>query len=139
MVRAVITAGGSVDAAFAAEIGTPIKALASFGPGVLIEACSRPPGRRVSPISRRRRTGSDRSCRRTGQTRDCGGNGWRRQRAARARCVARRRLAVRDLRFAVRHGAALTAFLNASEPYDLTLPLGEAADYRRPFRTRRRT
>jgi CTP:molybdopterin cytidylyltransferase MocA len=37
MLRAVITAGGRVDDAFAASIGTPIKALAPFGTGVLLE------------------------------------------------------------------------------------------------------
>ena len=37
MVRAVVTAGGRVDDAFATEIGTPIKALAPFGTGVLLD------------------------------------------------------------------------------------------------------
>jgi CTP:molybdopterin cytidylyltransferase MocA len=37
MLRAVITAGGRVDDAFAATIGTPIKALAPFGTGVLLD------------------------------------------------------------------------------------------------------
>jgi hypothetical protein len=37
MIRAVITAGGRVDDAFAASIGTPVKALAPFGSGVLID------------------------------------------------------------------------------------------------------
>jgi hypothetical protein len=37
MVRAVITAGGRVDDAFAAAIGTPIKALAPYGAGVLLD------------------------------------------------------------------------------------------------------
>jgi molybdopterin-guanine dinucleotide biosynthesis protein A len=37
MLRAVVTAGGRVDGAFAATIGTPIKALAPFGTGVLLD------------------------------------------------------------------------------------------------------
>ena len=37
MLRAVITAGGRVDGAFAAAIGTTTKALAPFGAGVLID------------------------------------------------------------------------------------------------------
>jgi CTP:molybdopterin cytidylyltransferase MocA len=37
MLRAVITAGGRVDDAFATTIGTPIKALAPFGTGVLLD------------------------------------------------------------------------------------------------------
>jgi hypothetical protein len=37
MLRAVVTAGGRVDGALAAAIGTPIKALAPFGTGVLID------------------------------------------------------------------------------------------------------
>ena len=37
MLRAVVTAGGRVDEAFAAAIGTPVKALAPFGGGVLLE------------------------------------------------------------------------------------------------------
>lgn len=37
MLRAVVTAGGRVDDAFAAEIGTPIKALAPFASGVLLD------------------------------------------------------------------------------------------------------
>jgi CTP:molybdopterin cytidylyltransferase MocA len=36
-VRAVITAGGTVDGAFAAAIGTPVKALAPFGAGTLLD------------------------------------------------------------------------------------------------------
>jgi len=35
--RAVVTAGGRVDGAFAAAIGTPIKALAPYGNGVLLD------------------------------------------------------------------------------------------------------
>ena len=37
MLRAVITAGGRVDGAFAAAIGTSTKALAPFGAGVLLD------------------------------------------------------------------------------------------------------
>jgi molybdopterin-guanine dinucleotide biosynthesis protein A len=37
MLRAVITAGGRVEGAFATAIGTPIKALAPFGTGVLLD------------------------------------------------------------------------------------------------------
>jgi CTP:molybdopterin cytidylyltransferase MocA len=37
MVRAVITAGGTVDAAFAQTIGTPVKALAPFGARTLLD------------------------------------------------------------------------------------------------------
>jgi hypothetical protein len=37
-VRAVITAGGTVDGAFAAAIGTTVKALAPFGPRTLLDA-----------------------------------------------------------------------------------------------------
>jgi len=37
MLRAVVTAGGRVDGAFAKEIGTPLKALAPFGGGVLLD------------------------------------------------------------------------------------------------------
>jgi len=37
MLRAVVTAGGRVDGAFAAAIGTPIKALAPFGGGLLLD------------------------------------------------------------------------------------------------------
>src|ERR1700678_2575089 len=38
MLCAVVTAGGRVDEAFAAAIGTPVKALAPFGGGVLLDA-----------------------------------------------------------------------------------------------------
>lgn len=38
MLRAVVTAGGRVDGAFAAAIGTPIKALAPLGGAVMIDA-----------------------------------------------------------------------------------------------------
>jgi CTP:molybdopterin cytidylyltransferase MocA len=37
MLRAVVTAGGRVDGTFAKEIGTPVKALAPFGGGVLLD------------------------------------------------------------------------------------------------------
>lgn len=37
MLRAVITAGGRVEGRLAAAIGTPVKALAPFGPGVLLD------------------------------------------------------------------------------------------------------
>jgi len=38
MLRAVVTAGGHVEEAFATAIGTPVKALAPFGGGVLLDA-----------------------------------------------------------------------------------------------------
>src|SRR5258708_3638793 len=37
MLRAVVTAGGRVTGAFAEAIGTPVKALAPFGSGILLD------------------------------------------------------------------------------------------------------
>ena len=51
-VRAVITAGGTVRGAFAQALGTPVKALAPFGTGTLLDVALGPAPRPASTASR---------------------------------------------------------------------------------------
>jgi CTP:molybdopterin cytidylyltransferase MocA len=129
MLRAVVTAGGRVDEAFAAAIGTPVKALAPFGNGVLLDAVmSAISGAGIADIA------------------IVGGRELESHRGA-ARLIAAatdgatnvaRALdawpAGDDLLFATCDlpfitAAGLAAYLAASRDYDLTLPLAGAAAY----------
>jgi hypothetical protein len=129
MLRAVVTAGGLVDEAFAAAIGTPVKALAPFGGGVLLDAVlGAIAGAGIADIA------------------IVGGREIEPHRAGArliptaldgATNVARALdawpadddllFATSDLPFA--RAAELAAFLAASAAYDLTLPLASAAAY----------
>ena len=134
MLRAVITAGGRVDGAFAAAIGTGTKALAPFGAGVLLDAV-------VTAI---RGAG-------IGEIAVVGGedvaahlqaSGVRLVEAAADGATNVRRAldawpdgdllyATSDLPFV--DAPALAAFVAASRPYDLTLPLADGAAYERAY------
>ncbi len=129
MLRAVVTAGGRVDETFAAAIGTPVKALAPFGNGVLLEVV-------LSAIA-----GAG-----IGEVAIVGGREIEPHRgtarlipaaAGGAANVARALdawpeeddllFATSDLPFIT--AAGLAAYLAASTAYDLTLPLAGAAAY----------
>jgi CTP:molybdopterin cytidylyltransferase MocA len=129
MLRAVVTAGGRVDGAFAAAIGTPVKALAPFGRGVVLDvvldalrsagieeiavvgdpAVGRrlPDGVRLVPAAPDGVTNIARAL-----------DAWPGDDLL---------FATSDLPFV--DGAALRAFVAASAGYDLTLPLASAGDY----------
>jgi GTP:adenosylcobinamide-phosphate guanylyltransferase len=130
MLRAVITAGGRVDGAFAAAIGTPVKALAPFGDGLLIDRAIA--ALAASGIGEIAVVGDDavRAYLR--------GRGLRTIAAADDGAVNVARAlaawtdgpivyATSDLPFI--DAAALQPFLAASAGYDLTMPLTPAAAY----------
>jgi molybdopterin-guanine dinucleotide biosynthesis protein A len=129
MLRAVITAGGRVDGAFAATIGTPIKALAPFGAGVLLDVVLEAlAGAGIAEIA------------------VVGDPAVGRRLAANVRClpaspsgtinIARALdawpdddliFAASDMPFI--NAPDILAFLAASAAYDLTMPLAEAPAY----------
>jgi GTP:adenosylcobinamide-phosphate guanylyltransferase len=135
MLRAVITAGGCVDGAFAAAIGTPEKALAPLGRGVLIdpviaairgagiadiavvagsavEAYLAPAGVRLIAAAADGATNVRR-----------GLDAWPTDDLL---------FATSDLPFV--DAAAVRAFLAASAGYDLTMPLAGASQYEAAYR-----
>ncbi len=134
MVRAVVTAGGRVDDAFATEIGTPIKALAPFGSGVLLDVVLAaiagagvtdvavvgepmvgkrlPAGVRLVPAAPQGSTNVARAFDAWPDDDDL-------------------LFATCDLPFA--SAADVRAFLTASSAFDLTLPLAAAAAYEAAF------
>jgi GTP:adenosylcobinamide-phosphate guanylyltransferase len=134
MLRAVVTAGGRVDGAFAAAIGTPVKALAPLGDGVLMDRIvAAISGAGIADIAV---VGDDAVAQHLA--------------AVGVRCIAaagdgttnvRRALdawpdgdllfAASDLPFA--DATALRAFIAASAPYDLTMPITAAAEYAARF------
>jgi CTP:molybdopterin cytidylyltransferase MocA len=129
MLRAVVTAGGRVDEAFAAAIGTPVKALAPYGRGALLDAVlAAIAGAGIADIAI---VG--------GRELEPHRGGARLIPAAPdgATNVARALdawpadddllFATSDLPFIT--GPDLAAYLAASAPYDLTLPLASAAAY----------
>ena len=133
MLRAVITAGGRADATFAAAIGTPVKALAPFGPGTILDVVLRAIA--DAGIVEIAVVGGPEVARRL-------------PRAVRlipaapdgATNIARALDAwpAGDLLFAASDlpflgGADLNAFVAASSGYDLTLPLATAAAYETRF------
>jgi CTP:molybdopterin cytidylyltransferase MocA len=134
MLRAVITAGGRVDGPFAAAIGTPTKALAPFGAGVLLDvvlaavrdagiaevavvggddvaAHLEGSGARILPADPEGATN-------VGRALDAWSDGDL-------------LYATSDLPFV--DAAALGAFLAAGAGYDLTLPLADGDAYERAF------
>jgi MobA-like NTP transferase domain len=134
MLRAVITAGGSVDAAFAAEIGTSLKALAPSGTGVLIDAVLNAiEGAGISDVAivgEPAVTARFSACGALpiGAAADGATNVLR---ALDAWPDGDLLYATCDLPFITRE--ALVAFLAASAPYDLTLPLASEAAYLAAF------
>lgn len=130
MLRAVVTAGGRVDGAFAAAIGTPIKALAPFGDGPLLDVV-------LNAIAQ---------CGIAGVA-VVGDDALAPQLAGHARLIGAAAdgainvaraldawpdgddllFATSDLPFAA--GADLRAFLDRSAAFELTMPLAEAAAY----------
>lgn len=133
MLRAVITAGGRVDDDFAAAIGTPIKALAPFGTGVLLDVvldavaaagitdvavvgepalgARLPASVRLIPAAPRGATNVARAL-----------DAWPDDDLL---------FAASDLPFVT--GPELRAFLAASAAYDLTMPLADARAYEAAF------
>jgi len=129
MLRAVVTAGGRVDGAFAAAIGTPVKALAPCGGGVLLDvilAAIADVGIAdvavVGDPSVGRRIGKD--VRLIPAAPDGATNVVR---ALDAWPDDDLLFATSDLPFVA--APALREFLDASAPYDLTMPLAEASAY----------
>ncbi len=129
MLRAVVTAGGRVDEAFAAAIGTPVKALAPFGGGVLLDpvlAAIAGAGIAEIAIVGGREIEAYRGSARLIPAASEGGTNV--ARALDAWPAGDDLLfATSDLPFIT--GADLAAFLAASAGYDLTLPLASAAAY----------
>jgi molybdopterin-guanine dinucleotide biosynthesis protein A len=129
MLRAVITAGGRADATLAAAIGTPVKALAPFGAGVLLDVVLNAiAGAGIAQVAV---VGDAEVARRLP-------SGVRHiPAAAEGTTNVARALdawpdgdllfAASDLPFV--DGSALRAYLDASAAYDLTLPLAGAAAY----------
>ena len=130
MLRAVITAGGRVDGAFAAGIGTGTKALAPFGAGVLLDvvlAAIRGAGiADIAVVG-----GPDIAAHLQGSgvvpiaAADDGATNVRR--ALDAWPGDDLLYATSDLPFV--EAAALTAFLSASSAFDLTMPLADGTAY----------
>jgi len=134
MLRAVITAGGRVDGAFAAAIGTPTKALAPFGAGVLLDVvltAVRDAG--VGEIAVVGDGDVAAHLRATGvRTVPAAADGATNiGRALDAWPDGDLLYAASDLPFV--DGAALVAFVAASRAYDLTLPLAGGAAYERAY------
>jgi CTP:molybdopterin cytidylyltransferase MocA len=134
MLRAVITAGGRVDEPFARATGSPVKALAPFGAGVLIDVGLR--ALRAAGIDDIAVVGDDEVARHLAN------DGVRVVPAAADGATnVLRALAAwpdGDLVFAASDlpfldGPGLAAFLTASAGFDLTMPLAEGADYERAF------
>jgi hypothetical protein len=133
MLRAVVTAGGRVDGAFAAALGTPVKALAPFGHGVLLDVVL--DALAAAGVSDIAVVGDPAVGRRLP-------DGVRLIAAAPDGAVNVARAldawpdddllyATSDLPFV--DGAGLRNFLAAGKPYDLTLPLAAADDYERTY------
>jgi hypothetical protein len=129
VLRAVVTAGGRVDEAFAAAIGTPVKALAPFGGGVLLDAVlAAIAGAGIADIAvvGGREIEHYRGSARLIPAAPDGGTNV--ARALDAWPAGDDLLfATSDLPFIT--GADLAAFLAAGADYDLTLPLASAAAY----------
>jgi CTP:molybdopterin cytidylyltransferase MocA len=133
MIRAVITAGGRVDDAFAASIGTPVKALAPFRSGVLIDQILTAIA--AAGIAEIAVVGDDA----VGARLPCGvrlvppgPNGAANVALALAAWPDDDLLfATSDLPFVT--AADLTAFIDASARFDLTMPLASAAAYEAAF------
>jgi MobA-like NTP transferase domain len=129
MLRAVVTAGGRVDEAFAAAIGTPLKALAPFGGGILLDAVlAAISGAGIPDVAvvGDRELDPHRGAARLIPAAPDGATNI--ARALDAWPAGDDLLfATCDLPFAA--AADLAGYLAASEPYDLTLPLAGAAAY----------
>jgi CTP:molybdopterin cytidylyltransferase MocA len=129
MLRAVVTAGGRVEGAFAAALGTPVKALAPFGRGVLLDVVL--DALAAAGVGEVAVVGDPTVARRLP-------DGVRLIAAAPDGAVNVARAldawpegdllyATSDLPFVT--GPDLRNFLAAGAAYDLTMPLAEAADY----------
>jgi hypothetical protein len=129
MLRAVVTAGGRVSGAFAQAIGTPVKALAPFGTGVLLDVVlDAIAGAGIADVAI---VGDSEVEARVGGMRliPAAADGATNVARALDAWPAGDDLlfATSDLPFA--SAAALRAFLDASAGYDLTLPLASATAY----------
>jgi hypothetical protein len=129
MLRAVVTAGGRVSGAFAQAIGTPVKALAPFGTGVLLDVVlDAIAGAGIADVAI---VGDSEVEARVGGMRliPAAADGATNVARALDAWPAGDDLlfATSDLPFA--SAAGLRAFLDASAGYDLTLPLASATAY----------
>jgi CTP:molybdopterin cytidylyltransferase MocA len=133
MLRAVVTAGGRVDEAFAAAIGTPVKALAPFGGGVLLDAVlAAISGAGIADIAVVGGPEVEAHRRDLRVIPAAPGGEANIARALDAWPAEDDLLfATSDLPFVA--AGELTAFLAASADYDLTLPLATAAAYQAAY------
>ena len=130
MLRAVVTAGGRVDDAFAAEIGTPIKALAPYGAGVLLDVVlTALAGAGLEDVAVVGEPAvAQRAAQRGARTIAAAADGATNVlRALDAWPDGDLLYATCDLPFVT--PVALRAFLAASDGYELTMPLADAAAY----------
>jgi molybdopterin-guanine dinucleotide biosynthesis protein A len=130
MLRAVVTAGGRVDDAFAAVIGTPVKALAPFGSGVLLDVVLR--ALREAGLAEVAVVGDDAVAAHVAHTGAqvvpaAADGAINVMRALDAWPDGDLLFAASDLPFV--DAPAIDAYLTASRGFDLTMPLAEAADY----------
>jgi CTP:molybdopterin cytidylyltransferase MocA len=133
MLRAVITAGGRADATFAAALGTPVKALAPFGVGTILDvvlAAIADAG--IAEIAVVGGPEVARRLPRAVRLIPAAPDGATNiARALDAWPAGDLLYAASDLPFLT--GAAIQAFLAASSDYDVTLPLATAVAYETAF------